>query len=81
MEIITASLLQGEFDTRRARKEPGKLVTEAEGDGVRALHTQLLDLDPARTWGGLRRVLTPTGDYLWLCPTHYRKYEPDWPKL
>lgn len=81
MEKITSSLLQGEFDARRAPKEPGKLVTEAECDGVRALHKLLLDLDPARTWGGLRRVLTPTGDYLWLCPTHYRKYEPDWPKL
>lgn len=81
MEKITASLLQGEFDTRRAPKEPSKLVTQAEGDGVRALHNLLLKLDPDRTWGGLRRALTPTGEYLWLCPTHYRKYEPDWPKL
>ena len=74
MEKITASLLQGDFDTRRSPKEPEKLVTEAEGDGVRALHILLLDRDPARTWGGLRRVMAPTGDYLWLCPTHYRKY-------
>ena len=25
--------------------------------------------------------MTPTGDYLWLCPKHYRVYDPGLPKL
>ncbi|MBC8869683.1 MAG: hypothetical protein H8E44_09715 [Planctomycetes bacterium] len=45
------------------------------------MHSLLLELDPAKTWGNLRRVLTPTGDYLWLCPTHYREYDPGLPVL
>jgi internalin A len=81
MEKITTTLLHGQFEARVGPDEPGRLVSEAEGAGLRSLHSLLLDLDPQKTWGGLRRVLTPTGDYLWLCPTHYRKYEPDWPKL
>jgi len=40
-----------------------------------------MELGFPRRWGGLRRVLAPTGDYLWLCPKHYRIYEPDPPKL
>jgi len=35
----------------------------------------------ARTWGGLRRVLTPAGDFLWVCPEHYREYDPGLPDL
>ena len=59
----------------------GFLAGKPEGAGLRELHSLLLELDPAKTWGNLRRVLTPTGDYLWLCPTHYREYDPGLPVL
>ena len=52
-----------------------------EGAGLRELLSLLLDLDKSRKWGNLRRVLTPTGDYLWLCRDHYPEYDPGLPKL
>ncbi|MCT7967665.1 leucine-rich repeat domain-containing protein [Laspinema sp. D1] len=37
---------------------------------------QLLDeKDPPQHWGGLRKVLTPEGHYLWLCEHHARQYQ------
>ena len=65
--------------TDRLQKHPG--VASAEGAEFRALRELLLELDPARFFGGLRRVLTPEGDYLWICPPHYREYDPGLPKL
>ena len=36
---------------------------------------QLLDRkDPQQDWGGLRKVQTPEGHYLWLCEYHAREY-------
>ncbi len=29
---------------------------------------------PQQHWGGLKRILTPEGDYLWLCEKHAREY-------
>ncbi len=56
-------------------------LTKAEGAGVRELHTLLLELDPAKTWGNLRRTMGPNGEFLWLCPVHYRGYDPGLPIL
>lgn len=56
-------------------------LTNAEGAGLRAYRHQLLALDPQRVFAGLRRVLSPTGDYLWLCSSHYPSYDPGLPKL
>ncbi|MCT7993897.1 COR domain-containing protein [Laspinema olomoucense] len=37
---------------------------------------QFLDeKDPHQHWGGLRKVLTPEGHYLWLCEHHARQYQ------
>jgi len=36
---------------------------------------QLLDeVDEHHEWGGLKKVLTPEGHYLWLCEEHAEKY-------
>ncbi|NET38765.1 MAG: GTPase [Cyanothece sp. SIO1E1] len=40
------------------------------GSGLRALREFLKQEDPKECWGGLQRVLTPEGDYLWLCEKH-----------
>lgn len=36
----------------------------------------LRHLDPSCTWGGLRKVRSPTGHLSWLCPTHSRAHDP-----
>ncbi len=47
----------------------------AEGADLRALR-RLLDLkDPQHQWGGLKKVLTPEGHYLWLCEHHATEYK------
>jgi internalin A len=59
----------------------GDQVT-AEGAGLRALRALLVELDPTMQFGDLRRVLSPAGDYLWVCPTyHYSEYDPGLPSL
>jgi internalin A len=49
-------------------------VERVEGAGLRALRLLLDQLDPQQQWGGLRRVLTPEGHYLWLCEHHAKEY-------
>ena len=46
----------------------------AEGAALRELRTVLDKVDTKRDWGGLRKVLTPEGDYLWLCEQHAQEY-------
>jgi internalin A len=48
-----------------------------EGADLRVLRQLLDTLDPSQYWGGLRRVLTPEGHYLWLCEHHAKTYL-DW---
>ena len=83
---VTSAKVWFIFSSIKSQSETPKLApawnrSSAEGAGLRELHSLLLDLDPGKTWGNLRRVLTPTGDYLWLCPTHYREYDPGLPVL
>jgi internalin A len=52
-----------------------------EGAGLREFRTFLVDTDRMRNFGGLRRVTDSSGDYLWVCPDHYREYDPGLPRL
>ncbi|MET7397179.1 COR domain-containing protein [Dactylosporangium sp. NPDC005572] len=56
-------------------------LTRAEGAALRRLRELLLELDPNRGFADLRRVRSPTGQYLWLCPEHFAVYEPNLPSL
>ena len=56
-------------------------VSRAEGAGLRVFRSLLYELDPTRKWGGLRRRLTPSGDYVWVCDRHYHLYDPGLPVL
>lgn len=47
----------------------------AEGGSLRNLRKLLDERDPHHTWGGLRRMLTPEGHYLWLCQYHAAEYD------
>ncbi|MGJ3244491.1 MAG: COR domain-containing protein [Elainellaceae cyanobacterium] len=46
------------------------------GSGLRALREFLKNEDSQECWGGLKRVLTPEGDYLWLCEEHEKVIYP-----
>jgi hypothetical protein len=47
--------------------------SSAEGAGLRALRSFLMAEDPAHSFGDLRRFPNPSGDFLWICPQHYRE--------
>jgi internalin A len=59
----------------------GPGLTISEGAGLRALRAILLEKDRSRAFGGLRRVRTTSGDFLWICSTHYPEYDPGLPRL
>lgn len=44
------------------------------GAALRALRQLLNEKDPPQHWGGLKKVLTPEGHYLWLCEHHTKEY-------
>jgi len=46
---------------------------------ILALHSLLREIDPNHEHLGLHRVPTYTGDYLWLCQTHYELSQPKIP--
>lgn len=56
-------------------------MTSAEGDLLRALRTIIFKHDPGCKFGGLRCVLTPSGDFLWTRPEHGTEYDPGLPVL
>ncbi|MFJ6199071.1 COR domain-containing protein [Micromonospora sp. NPDC092111] len=62
-----------------APAETGSRADEVAG--FRAVRELLFELDPAREFGGLRRVVSESGDYLWVCPEHYSVYDPGLPEL
>ena len=45
-----------------------------EGADLRVVRQLLHELDPNQRWGGLKKVLTPEGHYLWLCEHHAKEY-------
>jgi hypothetical protein len=53
----------------------------AEGEGLRALRVTIFANDEARAFGGLRRVMSPSGDLLWVCAHHYPIYDPGLPVI
>ena len=56
-------------------------LTPAQNEALRAIRTVLFEHDQARTFGRLRRVLAPSGDFLWVCPDHYPEYDPGLPTV
>ncbi|WAX55810.1 translation initiation factor IF-2 N-terminal domain-containing protein [Jatrophihabitans cynanchi] len=81
----TLDLLQqlgmGDEDEYSGLTGRGSTMSGLEGEALRAFRTFLFDVDPARAFGGLRRVQASTGDFLWVCAEHYRTYDPGLPTL
>ena len=80
MDRIAGALPSG-MDIDREAVEGTDQLTRAQGEGLRALRQLLLELDKPRSFGGMRRVVTPSGDVLWICPEHYPEYDPGLPEL
>jgi hypothetical protein len=57
------------------------VLSESERSGLLALHALLRTLDPQHAKLGLIRVPTYTGDFLWLCKTHYDLGQPRIPDV
>jgi hypothetical protein len=79
MEKLTQSCLQGDLDKgTRGLEERDQVMNYAEGEGLRKLCALLRKLDEPGTWGKLRHtpIPTKTGEFLWLCPEHYKAYRP-----
>ncbi len=47
-----------------------------DGAALRALRQLLEQKDVSKQWGNLKQILTPEGDYLWLCEHHARSFNP-----
>jgi internalin A len=61
--------------------KPGKQLTPSEGQALRAIRVALFENDLSRAFGGMRRVQDASGDFLWVCPTHYPEYDPGLPEV
>jgi internalin A len=53
----------------------GGKAERIEGMELRALRKLLDEVDTKQEWGGLKKVLTPEGHYLWLCKEHAEEYK------
>jgi hypothetical protein len=80
MEKLSAAV-PGEIGRGQELRDDKSGLSHAEGAGLRSLRNLLFEQDQPRTFGGLQRVLTPSGDYLWVCPAHYPEYDPGLPEL
>jgi len=52
----------------------GEKAERIEGMELRMFRQLLDEVDEQHEWGGLKKVLTPEGHYLWLCEEHAEKY-------
>ncbi|MFI5910511.1 COR domain-containing protein [Dactylosporangium sp. NPDC051541] len=62
------------------QEAPGRL-TAAEGASLRIFRSFLFQADASRSFGGMRRVAAPSGEFLWVCPHHYHQYDPGLPAI
>ena len=53
----------------------GARAERFEGAELRVLRRRLDEVDPKQHWGGLKKVLTPEGHWLWLCEKHAKEYK------
>ena len=72
--------LPGQQEEMDLSELPSQL-TLPEGEALRGLRVLLFEHDRLRSFGGLRRVHAPSGDFLWVCPTHYPDYDPGLPSI
>ena len=87
-EIQLATALINALPTTEPRSTPGlntesprNQLSPAQGEAWRAVRALLFEHDPARSFGDLRRVQAPSGEFLWVCREHYPDYDPGLPSI
>jgi len=68
-------------DSNTEQDTATKTATTADGASLRQFRALLFEIDNNRKFSSLRRVRTPAGDTLWICPKHYPEYDPGLPTL
>ena len=71
MKELVANVPEHKDADNLALTEPERV----QGAALRVLRHLLDKKDPQQQWGGLKKVLTPEGHYLWLCEYHARGYQ------
>jgi hypothetical protein len=49
-------------------------IDRVEGAALQGMRKLLDELDKSQHWGGLKKVMTPEGHFLWLCEHHTKEY-------
>lgn len=80
VEELTDSLLEGNLAIAATSHLPSGCLSEAERSGILALHSFLRDRDPHQQNLGLTRIVTASGEYRWLCQTHFQAQQPKIPE-
>lgn len=70
MESMAAAVCAVPEESADIASPGDQLLSSAEGDAYRAIRKLLNELDAAQGWGGLRRVLSASGEFVWMCPEH-----------
>ncbi len=79
MKEATANLPGIAFERDDPSRLHQSMLSGAERSGILELHALLRALDPHHKKLGLTRLLTPTGDFQWLCETHFQQIHPPIP--
>jgi GTPase SAR1 family protein len=91
IELMAPLVTRLSADPTQEETEPGSAdggstgsarpLSPAQGEAARALRALLFEHDRARSFGGLVRVQTDSGDFAWVCTDHYSQYDPGLPKV
>jgi len=82
MKTLVADLPSQEIkDQSELIAESARQLTPAEGQAARAIRMLLFEHDRMRAFGDLRRVQTPSGEFVWVCANHYPEYDPGLPSI
>ncbi|MCB0200221.1 MAG: leucine-rich repeat domain-containing protein [Anaerolineae bacterium] len=78
-----AAVLKPDLDKLSSRINDRQYpIARAEGEGLRAFHDLLAEVGWKEGAANLRKVSDKkTGDILWVCPAHYKEYDPGLPVL
>lgn len=83
-EAIVDGLPSGSYSGAIDRKLTDRsiigVLSPSQGEGLRLLRAFLFKVDELRAFGGLRRALAQSGEYVWVCPEHYARYDPGLPR-
>ena len=73
METLVGKLPNLQLHPNDFDQIQGERIKGVSSAYSRALYDLMLEIDPHKQWGGLNCVLTPEGEYLWLCAKYRTK--------